>query len=160
MTWNAILPSCHSPSADVACNFFEKILQHTQDEWSGKPFLLAPWEEEALTEIYGRLDDNGERIIQQVYLELPKKSGKTEFAGGLVLLELLLNKMLGCQVYGAAAAQRQALNVYRAARTMVDLSPILKSSSRFWLQPRESSNAAIRTAFMQPWRRMAISLTE
>jgi phage terminase large subunit-like protein len=114
------------PHADVACNFFEKILQHTQDEWSGKPFLLAPWEEEALTEIYGRLDDNGERIIQQVYLELPKKSGKTEFAGGLVLLELLLNKMLGCQVYGAAAAQRQALNVYRAARTMVDLSPILK----------------------------------
>jgi len=110
----------------MACNFFEKVLKHTQDEWSGKPFLLAPWEEEALTAIYGRLDDDGARIVQQVYLEVPKKAGKTEFAAGLILLELLLNKMLGCQVYGAAAAQRQALNVYRAARTMVELSPILK----------------------------------
>jgi phage terminase large subunit-like protein len=118
------------PHADVACNFFERILKHTQDEWSGKPFLLAPWQEEAISEIYGRLDDDGNRVIKQVYLEVPKKSGKTEFAAGLVLLELVLNQMLGCQVYGAAAAQRQAQNVYRAARTMVDLSPILRKHFR------------------------------
>jgi phage terminase large subunit-like protein len=113
--------------ADIACNFFEKLLKHTQDQWAGKPFLLAPWQEEALTEIFGQLDDDGNRLITQAYLEVPKKAGKTEFCAGLVLLVLWLNKMLGCQVYGAAAAQRQALNVYRAARTMVELSPPLKS---------------------------------
>jgi phage terminase large subunit-like protein len=100
------------PHADVACNFFEKILQHTQDEWSGKPFLLAPWEEEALTEIYGRLDDNGERIIQQVYLELPKKSGKTEFAGGLVLARASVEqdaRLPGVRRGGGAAASPERL---------------------------------------------------
>lgn len=112
--------------ADLACNFFECVLKHTQDQWSGKPFLLAPWEEEAVSQIFGQLDDEGNRLITQVYLEVPKKAGKTEFAAGLILLVLFLNKMRGCQVYGAAAAQRQALNVYRAARTMVDLSPLLK----------------------------------
>lgn len=111
--------------ADIACNFFECVLKHTQDEWSGKPFLLAPWEEEALTNIFGNLDDEGNRQVQMAYLEVPKKSGKTEFAAGLVLLVLLLDKKLGCQVYGAAAGQRQALNVYRAARTMVKLNPLL-----------------------------------
>ncbi len=110
--------------ADIACNFFELILKHTQDSWAGQDFMLAPWEQEAVSAIYGRLDEKGNRVIQRVYLEVPKKSGKTEFAAGLVLLELLLNKQLGCQVYGAAAAQRQALNVYRAAQTMVRLSPL------------------------------------
>lgn len=117
-------------SADYACNFFELFLKHTQDQWAGKPFILAPWQEEALQQIFGQLDDDGNRLITQVYEEVPKKAGKTEFCAGLVLLVLWLNKMLGCQVYGAAAAQRQALNVYRAARTMVELSPALKKQFR------------------------------
>lgn len=117
-------------AADFACNFFEKLLKNTQDEWAGQPFLLAPWQEDAVSQIYGNLDDDGNRLITQVYLEVPKKTGKTEFAAGLVLLELILNKMLGCQVWGAAAAQKQALNVFRAAHTMVRLSPILSKQLR------------------------------
>ncbi len=113
------------PHADAACNFFEHILKHTADEWYGKPFLLCPWQEEALTAIFGQLDDAGNRVIEMAYLEICKKSGKTEFAAGIVLLVLLTTTMPGCQVYGAAAATRQALNVFRAACKMVDQSPIL-----------------------------------
>lgn len=111
--------------ADAACNFFESILKHSADEWWGKPFLLCPWQEEALCAIFGNLDDEGKRIIEMVYLEVPKKSGKTEFVAGIVLLVLILTSTPGCQVYGAAAATRQALNVYRAACKMVEQSPIL-----------------------------------
>lgn len=116
--------------AKAALNFFENVLVHTQDEWAGKPFILAPWQADAICEIYGQLDDDGARLIKEVYIETPKKSGKTEFAAGLVLLTLLLDKNLGCQVYGAAAAQRQALNVFRAVHTMVQLSPMLKQRFR------------------------------
>lgn len=112
-------------NADAAVNFFEKVLKHSADEWWGKPFLLCPWEEEALSAIFGALDDDGNRIIEMVYLEVPKKSGKTEFVAGIVLLVLILTSTPGCQVYGAAAATRQALNVYRAACKMVEQSPIL-----------------------------------
>lgn len=112
--------------ADAACNFFELILKHTADEWWGKPFMLCPWQEQALQQIFGQLDEDENRVIEMVYLEVPKKAGKTEFAAGLLLLVLVLTNTKGCQIYGAAAATRQAMNVYRAACKMVEQSPLLK----------------------------------
>jgi phage terminase large subunit-like protein len=96
----------------------------------GKPFLLVPWQEEALSEIFGQLDEAGNRIIEMAYLEVPKKAGKSEMAAGLALFVLLTTSTPGCQVYGAAAATRQALNVFRAACKMVDQSPILAKRLR------------------------------
>lgn len=116
--------------ADAACNFFEHILKHTADEWYGKPFLLAPWQEEALNQIFGQLDDNGNRVIEMAYLEVPKKAGKSEMAAGLALFVLLTTNTPGCQVYGAAAATRQALNVFRAACKMVEQSTVLSKRLR------------------------------
>lgn len=120
----------YQSEADKACNFFEKVLKHTADEWYGKPFLLAPWEEEALNQIFGNLDADGNRIIEEVYLEVPKKSGKTELAAGINVLVLVTTRTPGCQCYGAAAATRQALNVYRAACKMVEQSPLLSRRLR------------------------------
>lgn len=114
------------PHADAACNFFESVLKHSADEWWGTPFLLSPWEEEDLSAIFGTLDEDGNRLFEMVYLEVPKKAGKTEFVAGIVLLVLILTTTPGCQVYGAASATRQALNVYRAACKMVEQSPLLK----------------------------------
>lgn len=116
--------------ADVACNFFELILRHTADEWWGKPFVLAPWQDEALSQIFGQLDDQGKRRIALAYLEVPKKTGKTELAAGLVLLSLFMDPNPGCQVYGAAAATRQAMNVFRAACKMVEQAPVLGKQLR------------------------------
>lgn len=116
--------------ADVACNFFECLLKHTADEYWGKPFLLIPWQEECLQSVFGNLDDEGNRVTELVYLEVPKKAGKTEFVAGIVLLVLVTTTTPGCQVYGAASATRQALNVYRAACKMVEQSPELSKRLR------------------------------
>jgi phage terminase large subunit-like protein len=116
--------------ADIACNFFEKVLKHTADEWWGKPFILAPWQEEALTHVFGDLDDEGRRLIQLCYMEIPKKSGKTEFAAGLILLLMMIEPHPGFQTYGVAAATRQAMNVYRATCKMVEQAPALSKSLR------------------------------
>ena len=43
---------------------------------TAKPFLLAPWQEEALTEIFGHVDDDGNRVIKMAYFEVPKKAGQ------------------------------------------------------------------------------------
>ena len=64
------------------------------------------------------------------YLEVPKKAGKSELAAGLALLVLLTTRTRGCQVYGAASATRQAMNVYRAACKMVEQSTVLKTKLR------------------------------
>src|SRR5260370_42192191 len=101
--------------ADAACNFFEHVLKHTADEWYGKAFLLVPWQEEALSAIFGQIDADGDRIIEMAYLEVQKKAGKSEMAAGLALFVLLTTNTPGCQVYGAAAATRQLLNVLHPA---------------------------------------------
>lgn len=116
--------------ADAACNFFELVLRHTADDWWGKPFFLCPWQEQALREIFGNIDASGNRVIEMAYLEVPKKAGKTEFAAGIVLFVLVTTNTPGCQCYGAAAATRQAMNVYRAACKMVEQSPILQRELR------------------------------
>lgn len=115
--------------ADIAVNFFERVLKHS-GEWYGDPFLLAPWQEDAIQRIFGLVDDNGERLIRLAYLEVPKKTGKTELVAGLVLLFLVMDQSKGCEVYGAASSQRQAGNVFRAACAMVEQSPILQSRLR------------------------------
>ena len=116
--------------ATAACNFFERVLRHSADEWYGKPFLLAPWEEEAVSNIFGNIDERGNRIADMAYLEVPKKAGKSEFAAGLALLVLLTTQTRGCQVYGAASATRQAMLVYRAACKMVEQNSILRNGLR------------------------------
>jgi len=90
--------------ADAACNFFEHILKHTADEWYGRAFMLVPWQEEALSTIFGRLDEAGNRVIEMASLEVPKKAGKSELAAGLALVVLLTTSTPGCHVYGAAAS--------------------------------------------------------
>lgn len=117
-------------SANMAINFFEKLLRHTSGEYWGRPFLLAPWEEEAVKQLFGNRDDEGFNAIKLAYLEVPKKSGKTEFCAGLVVMALTLADTKRFEVYSAAAATKQALNVYRAACQMVEQHPALSSRLR------------------------------
>src|SRR5688572_26635980 len=70
------------------------------------------------------------RLVKMAYFEVPKKSGKTEWTAGIVLFVLLVDPNPGCQVYGAAAATRQAMNVYRAACKMVEQSAMLRKRLR------------------------------
>ena len=116
--------------ASIAANFFEKLLHHTSGDYYGRPFLLAPWEDEAVTNLFGWRDDDGHNLIKLAYLECPKKTGKTEFCAGLVVMALALATTKRFEVYSAAAATRQALNVFRAACQMVEQHPALSSRLR------------------------------
>lgn len=123
-----------SQKAKIAVRFFERMLKHTADDYYGKAFLLAPWQREALEKIFGNVDDDGNRLIQQVYLEVVKKAGKTEFVAGLLLLVLFMATVVegkrGAQIYGAASTVKQALNVFRAACKMIEQEPLLEQHFR------------------------------
>ena len=121
------------PHARLAERFFRKVLRHTSDRFYGQRFALCPWQTEALRQVFGNLDDDGNRLTEMVYLEVPKKSGKTEFAAGLLMLLMFLavqEKMRGSQIYGAASTTKQAGNVYRAACKMIEQSEALRDMFR------------------------------
>jgi phage terminase large subunit-like protein len=115
---------------DTVCNFFEELLYLTEDEYYGQKFRLLPWHEEVIHGIFGPVDDAGRPLVKLAYLEVPKKSSKTTFCAGLTLAVFVLEATPGCQVYGAGAVTRQALNVYRIACKMVEQQPQLNARLR------------------------------
>lgn len=131
-------------AADHAVNFIQN-LSHTKGRWAGKPFLLMPWQERIIRDVFGTLKPNGYRQFNTAYIEIPKKNGKSELAAGVALLLLCGDFEDGAEVYGCAADRQQATIVFDVAAAMVERSPTLskyckvnRSAKRITFLPRNS----------------------
>lgn len=115
--------------ADYVCAFLE-LLAFGSGDWAGKPFRLQEWQREPIREFYGNVTTEAEenrkfRIFQYLYLEIPKKNGKTEVAAGLGLYHLLGDGEKNPQVYICAADKDNATICYNAMCGMLDARPFL-----------------------------------
>ncbi len=122
------------PEDDTALRFSQQAVQDVEDffsllcfgqnEWAGKPFVLADWELEAIRQFYGVLqqDEDGSwvRYRRFLYEEIPKKNGKSEFAAGLGLYHLLMDGEARAQVGIFAADRANADIIYQCAKYMVE----------------------------------------
>lgn len=111
--------------ADRAVRFFNEHCRHTKGRWYGQPFNARPWQEIDIREIYGRVDEYGNRVIRQVYKEIPKKNGKSEECAGHANKLLFADDEPGAEIYGAAADRDQASIIFDVAAQMVQLDPVL-----------------------------------
>ena len=106
------------------CDFVERL--PTTD--TGRPFRLYPWQRENLMEFYSTLerDEASGRLLRQyqyLYLEIPKKNGKSELAAALGLYHLFGDGELNAEVYLCAADKDNASIVFRAAVFMLESAP-------------------------------------
>ena len=113
-------------AADRAVLFINQ-LKHTKGEWYGKPFDLLPWQEQIVREIFGTLKADGSRQFNTAYIEVPKKSGKSELAAAIALLLTCADNEYGAEVYGCASDRQQASIVFDVAVEMVEQCPSLKA---------------------------------
>jgi phage terminase large subunit-like protein len=114
-------------SAKAACEFFPTYLRHTEAEWAGRPFVLADWQRDrVIRPTFGWKRADGSRLIRIVWLEVPRKNGKTELAAGVSLLALLGDAEMGGQVYSMAVDKNQANIVFNKAGVMVNGSEPLR----------------------------------
>ena len=113
-------------AADRAVLFINQ-LKHTKGEWYGKPFDLLPWQEQIVREIFGTLKADGNRQFNTAYIEVPKKSGKSELAAAIALLLTCADNEYGAEVYGCASDRQQASIVFDVAVEMVEQCPSLKA---------------------------------
>ena len=116
-------------TADYVVNFI-RCLKHTKGRWSGKPFVLMPWQEEIVRDIFGILKPNGKRQFNTAYIEIPKKNGKSELAAAIALFLLFGDGEPSAEVYGAAADRQQASIVFDVANQMVQLTPALEKRAK------------------------------
>lgn len=115
--------------ADRAVKFFEQ-LRHTKGRFFGKPFVLLPWERQIVRDVYGTVDEAGIRQIRTVYVEIPKKNGKSELAAGAGLYHLFADGERNGEVYGCAADRGQATIVFDVAIEMIDQVPALAKRAK------------------------------
>jgi phage terminase large subunit-like protein len=115
--------------AQRAISFFE-MLRHTDGQFYNQPFKLLDWEKQIIRDVYGTLKPDGTRQYKYVYLEIPKKNGKSELAAGAVLYHLFADGEMKGEVYGCAADRGQAKIVYQVAHDMIEMLPALNKRSR------------------------------
>ena len=116
-------------AGQFVCDFVERL--PTTD--TGKPFRLYDWQREALMEFYGTMDvpESGTAAVEQerlrrywyLYLEIPKKNGKSELAAALALYHLFADGELNAEVYVCAADKDNASIVFNAAVFMATSAP-------------------------------------
>ena len=109
--------------------FIEK-LKHTKGKWAGEPFVLMKWQKDIITKVFGTVDKNGNRIYRTVYVEIPKKNGKSEFAAAIALFLLLGDGEPGAEIYSAAADREQASIVFNIAAEMIRQDRVLLSKCK------------------------------
>lgn len=121
-----MLPSCHydAAKADRAVTFIEN-LRHTKGKWAGKRFWLLPWQEQIIRDVFGIVDEKGNRQFRTAYVEIGKKNGKSELAAAVALYLLFADNEPSAEVYGAAADRQQASIVFDVAHQMVQMTPAL-----------------------------------
>ena len=126
-----MLPTSHydKKRADHAVAFIQN-LKHTKGKWDGKPFLLLPWQEQIVRDIFGIVKADGKRQFRSAYVEIPKKNGKSELAAAIALYLLYGDGEASAEVYGCANDRSQASIVFDVAKRMVEKCPALLKRSK------------------------------
>jgi phage terminase large subunit-like protein len=86
-----------------------------------------PWQEKIIREIFGTIKADGYRQYNTAYVEVPKKSGKSELAAAVALFLTCADAEYGAEVYGCASDRQQASIVFDVACGMVEQCPSLKA---------------------------------
>ena len=109
-------------AGQFVCDFVSRL--PTTD--TGKPFQLYDWQRGALMEFYGTMADEPGELLRKywyLYLEIPKKNGKSELAAALGIYHLFGDGELNAEVYVCAADRENAGIVFRAAVFMLETAP-------------------------------------
>lgn len=107
-------------------DFLETFCKHHKGEWAGEPLLLEEWQKDVLTIAFGWMRADGTRRFRIIYVEIPRKNGKSEVAAGLGLYMLVADREPGGEVYASATKKDQAKIVHGTAAEMVKASPELR----------------------------------
>jgi phage terminase large subunit-like protein len=105
-----------------------QLLPHTKGEWAYKRQLvtLEPWQLFGLACTFGWVKKkSGLRRFRESYWEVPRKNGKSVVAAGVGLGMFVADDEFGAEVYSGATTEKQAWEIFRPARLMVQRSPML-----------------------------------
>lgn len=129
------------------------LLRHTQGQWAGQPLTPDPWQVAyIIAPVFGwvRFDEDADgyvRIITDLYVDVPRKNGKSTLCGGLAIYLTCADGEPGAQVIAAATTVPQAGFVFEPIRQLAEQAPALKGHvkpyKRKILHPKSGSYFAV-----------------
>lgn len=105
---------------------FFRCLKLVKGEAGGKPWEPMPWHKEIIKELFSRVDEEGNRMIREAYISVPRKNSKTTFAAALALYMLVMDgeNSPGCYIF--ANSTDQAKQCFNIAMGMINGSDFLR----------------------------------
>lgn len=109
-----------------------KQLRHTKGQWAGQPLAPDAWQVAyVLAPVFGwvRFDKAADayvRIISTLYVDVPRKNGKSTLCGGIAIYLTAADGEPGAEVVAAASTKSQAGFVFAPIKTMATKAPALK----------------------------------
>lgn len=118
----------YHPESGIAVCEFAEMLPHVKGEWAGRgeTISLEPWQIFMFMILFGWLrKSTGLRRFRKLYLQVPRKNGKSLICSVIGLWFLCMDGEAGAEVFAGAKTEYQAWKVFGPAKTMVDRSPDL-----------------------------------
>ena len=137
--WRTPEPNQTTPEARFSAARVDKVikslrvLKHTKGRWAGEPlepnavqvaYFIAPifgW-------IHKNEAGNWARVIQEVYIEMPRKGAKTTLASGLGMYLAFADDEPGAEVIFGAASRDQAGAAFRPVEALARSNRQLKAA--------------------------------
>lgn len=128
--------------------------KHTAGKFKGKPFILEPWQEFAVANIFGFYTSDGLRLTQSVFIECARKVGKTQFISSLALYCLVADGESMAEVPVLANSAQQAAILLNMSKLLIghldpkhkhftrlrDVIKYPKTNSSMYIKASDSSN--------------------
>ena len=114
-------------TAEKVCEFVQ-LLPHTKGKWARERerIKLEPWQKFIFSCVFGWVHKKtGYRRFTEAYCEIPRKNGKSVIAAGVGLYMLCADGEFGAEVYCGATTEKQAWEVFRPAKLMLEKTPDL-----------------------------------
>lgn len=138
-------------AATRVVNFIERYCTHVKGRLQGRPVMLEDWQKHFVKNAFGwKVKRTGLRKHKFIYLEIPKKNGKSTLLSCISLYLLCADREPGAEIYSVAGDTKQAAIVFEAAKKMIKQNPkleaILKPYRYSILHPKSSSEYHILSA--------------
>ncbi|MBM7577677.1 terminase TerL endonuclease subunit [Jeotgalibacillus terrae] len=119
--------------ANEMMDWVETFIRHVKGRLAGEPLILEEWQQFAFANIYGWVKENESgdvvRVIREVYIQVPKKNGKTLIAVGALGYAMYGEGVAGADCYCCASDFNQAQYAAKPfAATVLNHDALLESS--------------------------------
>lgn len=123
-------------AAKKALDFFPECIKHAEGDLRGEPFVLEPWQQAIVGNLFGwkRKDNLGREVrrYRECLIYVPRKNGKTPMVSAIGLYVFFCDNEPGAQCYIAAGEREQAGMLFRQARGMIEQEPLLMQRCKIY----------------------------